>query len=861
MKLYLSLSSGLAPPDDAEGHYVIAFPHSSTSCRHTSNELHQLVRELVTGLYIFQQTPSITLDGNYDGSMATYLPSAYVDTFLGQSLFSLDYFIKSLLHGSTVPLREKRARIIEKWRKVVSESPTKLQELYKEYGLVSMEDDPELGSDLYREKIETYHRFPAQLVDHSLSAAGLTPRLSSGEDQSFRNAHVSHDVFLSYLDQVSLGVMFGQGPVQQDGSLIVLDPLVSVFTCLATLNGVKNEDEEVLSHLHSYLQKQALFVQENLLKKSSISHLVELLQFVSFVILLLATLRQTHKTIHCQSLQPPMNPDTLNTDREVPPFLPTPSSRWSPHTSDHHYTSAHGKIAFHKGQVPVVDLNSKLKRAKEDIMAKALGHSREAATVTVDGVSYTLIVVKLDEYYPKFPRWIHAMVQELKSQVLRLPPISDARIQDLLRRPLGLRHASKLKTIHSLLRPCTEKNLIGPLSVLLKRTTKTRLCKPDDDGLSLLHFAALHGQSETVSLLIHYQADIHQPIPGTSTLPIHLAAQSGDLDTVCCLLQYGAQATAKDEKGWLPIHHAAFHNYSVIIRHFASLDRESINLVAETDGNTPLLLAADNGGIDCVKTLLQFGACITATNHSGRNIVRMAARKHHCNILLYLVELGNPELLLWESLAEMLKEDISSGSPHASACALDSLMRAKPSHCQSLYDTGAVHQLMELAKAQDERLQFLSVQVLMDISHNEIIKKTLAPSIPNLVKHLSSSNDRLQSCACIALNDLALDPVNQEAISEGLPSLIHMLCSPHDDVQLYAAACLGNAAKGNPKIKDLVREKGGLEPIIELLSSSLMCTQGCAAASLEVRERERESREQQLLTLSCCIIGINTGLS
>lgn len=793
-----------------------------------------MVRELVTGLYIFQQTPSIALDGNHDGSMATSLPSAYVDTFLGQTLFSMDYFIKSLLHGSTVPLREKRARIIEKWRKVVSESPTKLPELYKEYGLISMEDDPELGSELYHERSEVHHRFPARLVDHSLSAAGLTPRLSSGEDQTVHNAHVSHDVFLRYLDQVSLGLMLGQRSVQQDGSLIFLDPLLTLFPCV-TVSNLKKGEEDVLPHLHAYLQKQSSFVQENLLKKSSIAHVVELLQFVSFIILLLATLRQTHKTIHCQSLQPPMNPDTLNTDREVPPFLPTPSSRWSPYISDHHYTSAHGKIAFHKGQVPVVALKPELRQAKEEILTKALNHPREATTVTVDGTTYTLVVIKLDDYYPKFPRWIHAMVQELKSQVIKLPPISDARIQDFLRRPLGLRHASKLKTIHSLLRPCIEKNLIGPLSVLLKRTTKTRLCKPDEDGLSLLHFAASRGQSEAVSLLIHYQADPHQPCPGTSTLPIHLAVQSGDLDTVCCLLQNGAQLLARDDKGWSPIHHAAFHNYSVIIRHLAFLDNDCVNLVAESDGNTPLLLAAENGGIDSVKILLHFGADIAAMNRLGHNIIHKAASKHHCNILLYLVELNSPQLPLWESLAGMLKEDIASGLPHVSACALDSLMRAKPSCYQALYDTGAIKQLMELAKSQDERLQYLSVQVLADISHDKIMRETLAPSIPNLVKHLSSSNDRLQSCACIALNDLAMDPENQEAISEGLPHLIAMLCSPHDDVQMYAASCLANTAMDNPKIQRAVRENGGLEPMIDLLSSPLMCTQGCAAASLEVR--------------------------
>lgn len=828
--IVLLFFSGLAPPDE-EGYYVIAIPHSS---RHTASELHQIVRELVTGMYIFNQTPSINLESNFDNSMTASLPSAYVDTFLGQSIFSLDYYVKSLLHGSTVPSREKRARLNEKWRKQASESPAKLHDLYTEYGLVIMEEDPELDPNLYKDEANQYYRYPSSLVDHKLSISGLTPRLSTGEDHFLHNQHVGRDVFLRCLDQCSVGIMLGQSSVKQDGSLLVVDPTFDVFSKVI-INEINKEERQLLSYLHTYLQKQISFVSENLTKKTSIAHVVELLQFASFIVLLLATLRQNHKTIHCQSLQSPMNPDTLNTDREVPPFLPTSSSRWSPYASNNHYASANGGIAFHKEQIQVTtDLNPALKEMKGKLISKAMSHTTDASSITIGDQYYTIIVLKLDDYYPKFPRWIHAMVQELKSQCSKLPPVSDTRVQDFLRRYLG-RSASKLKTMNALLRPCIERGLVGPLAVLLKRCTKTRLSKLEEDGMALVHYAASRGQSEALSLLIHYQADPNQPCQDSSTLPIHLATQSGDLDSVCCLLQYGAQLNSTDDKGWSPIHHAAYHNYHVIIKHFVNLDKTYANMVTSgSEETTPLLLAAQNGGLDSIKLLLRFGADLSFTDSHGHNIVYIGANKSHNNILQYLVELNSPQLPLWETLVEMLKADPSSGIPQSSACALDSLIRAKPCCYKSLHKTEAIEQLITLAKSVDEKLQLLSVQVLADISHHLSVQTTLAPAIPVLVKHLSSTNDRLQSCACIALNDLALIPSNKETIATGLSVLVEMLSSQHDDVQLYSAACLGNIASDNANIKELVRKSNGLPPLIDLLGSSLMCIQGCAAASLQV---------------------------
>ncbi|XP_063788986.1 ankyrin and armadillo repeat-containing protein isoform X2 [Pseudophryne corroboree] len=78
-------------------------------------EVHQILRELVIGIYCFNQVPSICLNASYDCSTSCQLPPAYYDTRVGQILISVDYMIKALWHGSYMA-EEKRSRFSELWR-------------------------------------------------------------------------------------------------------------------------------------------------------------------------------------------------------------------------------------------------------------------------------------------------------------------------------------------------------------------------------------------------------------------------------------------------------------------------------------------------------------------------------------------------------------------------------------------------------------------------------------------------------------------------------------------------------------------------------------------------------------------------
>ncbi len=845
--------SGLQAPDQ-ENCYVIAVPHPSTptSCGKllTSQELHQIIQELVEGIYVFNQSPSSNIEGNHDCGMSCSLPSAYVDTYIGQTLLSLEYFIKNLLHGHMVPQKEKIVRLNEKWRKTVSESPGEVRQLYIDHGMVSMEDDEELGPDLYKEKSIRFIRYPPLHIDSSLTQSGLIGHLSTGETAAQRTDHICRDVFYKYLSKASLGLAVGVESVQQEGSLIVFNPSMDVTSSIEPEFDSNNaQDKDIYAHLNVYLQKQRKFVQDKLKLKLPVLKDIHLLEIASFLVHLLATLRQQHKVIDCERLQPRMNSDVLKTERELPPFLPSKDSRWSPYTSDNHLANGNGKIIIKKQEIKVSPLAECFKKSKAKLMAKAMKHEKEIMMTCINGEPYALMTIRLEDFYPKFPRKIHAMIQELKSQVTKLPTLSDTRVQDSLRRPLGPRHASKLKTMNSLVIPCIQKGLTGCVSALLKRCTKTRINKPsEEDGLSFIHYAAIHGRADIISLLVHCCADANQLTEANavnnylSTGPLHLAAAAGDLDSVCSLIKHSAQMDKEDSKGWSAVHYAAYNNHQHVIGYFAKINDSCVNWITKDSVKmTPLLIAAKNGGLDTVKMLVESGANLSFCDNSNNNMVHISALKNHVNILQFLLLHDSSELCVWEILFEMLKADVKSGYPHAAACVIDSLLRWSIDYWKELLKLGMIERLVDLAKMTEEKLQLLAVQVIADISNHSEVKSVLVKSnaIPTLVKHLSSTNDRLQSTTCIVLSDLGLDDENKSSITAngGMKSLIRLVSSPQDDIQLYASACIGILVMNSNDNKNLFRDNGGLQYLIAMLKSPLDCHQGTAAAAIEVQPR------------------------
>ena len=853
------LIDNLRPPDE-QGRYVIAFPHAGNKPFHLQ-ELHQIVRELTIGIYVFNQTPSVLLSPNYDQSTSVSLPSAYTNTLVGQVLISVDYYMKCLLHGAMVPI-DHVGIFNERWRKLTPTDVQGISDAFKEAGYTKMCSDPELGEDLYVQPKKPFIRHPADGVDVKLAEEELKPRLTSEEEYTLQERHIQRDIFLRYLESVGVSLVVENKSIQQDGYLFVMDSEVDVYT-----NVLPKEDinRDLLQRLHGYLQLQRDFIREKLELKSSIAYNLKLLKFIGFMVTLLVTLKKNHKVVDVEKLMVPMNIDRLHTERELPPVIPTQDSRWSPFISEDSYTHYHGAIVFQKERRTTKLPASNLRYIKEVLMENAVNKCNEDdfpfSHVEIDDHKYYTLCLTTEDYYPKspkLPRWIHAMYAELKTQATRLPGLSDAKVQDFLRKACGPKRAARMKVPHVALQACIERDLLVPALSLVKRCTQTRLNKTDDNGLACIHHAAINGNANMLVLLVTSgcQADLECCRRTTSSLtPLHLAVQSGSLDTVACLLMLNSQLHCFDSNGWHPIHHAAHSNCQHIASYLVRRDPFCLELeTKEAARETPLLLACHCGGLDTIKALMRLGANMCATNSSEEGIVHIAVSHNHINILRFLLEEDITGVDVWKTIVEMLEADPESKKPEAAARVLDPLSKWIPdTMCAMMLANGGVCPLARLLQ-EDTRLQVLATQALKNISHYNDIKAALivdsSTIIADLVRLLSSSDDRILSRSCSILCDLGLlEDCQSTIVSHGaVEPLVKLICDNNrDDIQLYACALLGILAQQHQLNQSTISECNGVEAIITLLKSELACIQACAANTLCIVMTNH--KENQLIAL------------
>lgn len=157
------------------------------------------------------------------------------------------------------------------------------------------------------------------------------------------------------------------------------------------------------------------------------------------------------------------------------------------------------------------------------------------------------------------------------------------------------------------------------------------------DGTSLLHLAAQERSANTL-LFIVSQLEKRSVLPnfidasGRGRTPLHLACESGDLEKVRILLQYGANPSSMDQDGLTPLHAVAevalsirYNNYRThadeIVGLFekagadlrASASRTDVKSPSdELQDTTPMAYAVKKGRWDMVRALLRRGVVPSA---------------------------------------------------------------------------------------------------------------------------------------------------------------------------------------------------------------------------------------------------------
>ncbi|XP_023930596.1 ankyrin and armadillo repeat-containing protein-like [Lingula anatina] len=829
----------LLPEDDMEGCDPLDF-----------RELHQIIREMTIGMYVFGQLPSISLEANFDQSTSCQLPQAYVDTRLGQVLINIDYMMKALWHGVYFP-KEKRTKFSEKWRKSLDVNSQGKPETKKPFiteftsaGMLDITKDPDYS--------KAYEDMPE-------------------EDQN--NVTVMEDkrFFMSHVDDILMQMTGYQNKVYQDRCTFLIEADWSVSSVIKLAEDVLDHDGYM--RLKSRLRNQQIVIKQSLGNKIEIKRQLKLLKFISFMVPFLCAMRKRMKIPDLTRLLPNMTGDEVRTERELPPLILTNDYKCKNFGFHNQYFHLHGGIQFAYETSNPEPLPSAIQQETQALMDAAIAHNNKIldpdVPVTdfypipikeIDGKRYYVFALDFETFHPvppQKPKWVNVMSEKIRDLKMKRPPMSEHQVFEYFKKYFGYKKAMKCKTPQVGLREAARRGLVAAFHGLLRRCPIPRLSKPDDQGFYLAHHAAMFNNPHVLGWMIIQQLDVTQKrfdnfasvglevgegTPGVSRAnegptPLHLAARCGSLDAAACLMSMPfSNPLIHDSIGWAPVHHAAFFDNAPVLQLMIRRQPALLELPTKNDlRSPPLLLAAGAGALDCVICLINLQAKITACDSNKNNMVHLATLKLHTHVLEWLIKWDNKELPVWDLLVGMMKNEDIKKKDSAVKC-METLSTSDPLHWQSVLKAGGVSALVELLKLDNEEIQAVAAATLCNISEHEPIRHALttAQAGPILIKLLSSPVDDIQSRAAIILSDLACVDNNQDSITDqgGIQPLVNLLDSVLEDVLVNAVNAIRVMCTNNNTNQSCVAECGGIEPLVEFLTVNSDILQAAASAAI-----------------------------
>jgi ankyrin repeat protein len=133
------------------------------------------------------------------------------------------------------------------------------------------------------------------------------------------------------------------------------------------------------------------------------------------------------------------------------------------------------------------------------------------------------------------------------------------------------------------------------------------------DGMTALHWAALHGDAELASMLLYAGANVGAKTRIGGYTPLHLAAQIGNASVIAPLIAAGAPVSAATTTGATALMQASHAGSTDSVRMLIENGADP-NVKELANGQTAIMFAAAADRVDVVKMLLARGADISITS-------------------------------------------------------------------------------------------------------------------------------------------------------------------------------------------------------------------------------------------------------
>lgn len=146
----------------------------------------------------------------------------------------------------------------------------------------------------------------------------------------------------------------------------------------------------------------------------------------------------------------------------------------------------------------------------------------------------------------------------------------------------------------------------------------------DKFGNGLLHYAAEGGQGDLAKKIAKASPDELSRANSAGRVPLHMAALSGDKETVAALLAAGAPLDAADADGSTPLHLAAWVGSKGVLE---AMVKKGADLNAQDkEGMSALMMAVLSGSEPATKFLAEAGADLEAIDARKRSAMHYASQ-------------------------------------------------------------------------------------------------------------------------------------------------------------------------------------------------------------------------------------------